>query len=119
VKPLLNCFPFPDPAACVEAALDAGVDALKLTREIAHQPGFGTHAARELVDTTSARLWLASGLSLSDVITMLEVRHRFELSPQAARVHAMDVVCAVRQAAVDNAKYEPIRNHKEPRHAAA
>ena len=119
MKPLLNCFPFPDPAACVEAALDAGVDALKLTREMAHQPGFGTHAARELVDTTSARLWLASGLPLSDVVTMLEVRHRFELTPHAARVHAMEVACAVRQAAVACANFEPIHHHKEPRNAVA
>lgn len=119
MKPLLNCFPFPDPAACVEVALDAGADALRLTREIARQPGFDTHAARQLVDTTSSRLWLASGLPLADVITMLEVRHRFELSPHGARVHAMEVVCAVRQAVVTPAEYERIHHHKEPCNAVA
>ena len=119
MRPMPNCSPLPASATCVEPALDHGADALRLIREIARQPGLDTRAARHLVDATSARHWLASGVPVADVLTMLEVRHRFELSPQAARVHAMDVVCAVRQAAVDNAKYEPIRNHKEPRHAAA
>jgi hypothetical protein len=119
VKSLLNCFPYPDPATSIEAALDAGADALTLTRAIASQPGFDTNAARQLVDATSVRLWLASGLPLSEVLTMLEVRRRFELSPHAARVHATEVVCAVRQAAVACANFEPIHHHKEPRNAVA
>jgi len=111
--------PPPASATSAEPALDQGADALRLIREIARQRGFDTHAARLLVDTTSARLWLASGVPLADVLTMLEVLHRFELSPQAARVHAMDVVCAVQQAAADNAEHESIHHHKELRHAAA
>ena len=41
VRPMPNCSPLPAPATCVEPALDAGADALRLTREIARQPGFG------------------------------------------------------------------------------
>lgn len=119
MRPPPNYSLLPASAASVEAALDDGADALRLTRAIARQPGFDTRAARHLVDAASARLWLASGVPFADVITMLEVRHRFELTPQAARVHAMEVVYTVHQAIAESANYQPIHHHKEPRHAAA
>ncbi|MFZ0664101.1 MAG: hypothetical protein WAM66_15540 [Acidobacteriaceae bacterium] len=35
---------------------------------------------RERLDIASANLWLAQSAPIADVLTMLEVRHRFEFS---------------------------------------
>ncbi len=62
--------------------LSHGKDAAKLTLELAvrradkPQP---LYYSRRTVDVASARLWLADGVRIDDVITMLESRRRFEL----------------------------------------
>jgi hypothetical protein len=52
--------------------------------------------ARRITDTASARLWLAEGAPIADVLTMLEVRRRFELSPDSARAYAVEILSAAR-----------------------
>jgi hypothetical protein len=48
--------------------------------------------ARRIVDVASAQLWLTEGVPFADAITMLEVRRRFEFSPNACRVYAIETV---------------------------
>ena len=43
--------------------------------------------AQRTVDMASARLWLAEGIGIDDIITMLEVRRRFEI-PGADLLHS-------------------------------
>lgn len=52
-------------------------------------------ASHRAKDIALARLWLAHAIPLADVLTMLEVRHRFELSPDLARTYAVKVLWAV------------------------
>ena len=52
---------------------------------------------RRIADTASARQWLAEGIPVADVLTMLEVRRRFEFSPQIARSYAVEILLAARQ----------------------
>ena len=72
--------------------LAGGKDALKLTRELASRRSDKTsplYYAQRTVDVASARLWLMEGVRLDDVVTMLEVRRRFEVprSICSARAH--------------------------------
>ena len=48
-----------------------------------------------IADTASVRQWLAEGVSLADVLTMLEVRRRFEFSPHDCRIYAVETLLAV------------------------
>jgi hypothetical protein len=70
--------------------LSDGRDAEELTRALAlrraDKPNPEYYAQRT-VDMASARLWLLEGASIDDVITMLEVRRRFEIP---------DALCSVR-----------------------
>jgi hypothetical protein len=50
---------------------------------------------RRIQDTVSARLWLADGIPIADVLTLLEFRHRFEFSPDAARTYAIETLLAL------------------------
>ncbi|MGH9604527.1 MAG: hypothetical protein ACRD3N_02390 [Terracidiphilus sp.] len=102
----------------VLAALRAGIDPVKLTRELAAQHPGDAGFARRLVDTASARLWLASGAPVADVLTMLEVRHRFDLSPVDARSYVASILWAA-QHPMDSRNPQPIPTSKETRYAAA
>jgi hypothetical protein len=53
------------------------------------------NASRRAKDIASARLWLSHAVPLTDVLTMLEVRHRFDLSPDLARTYAVEILRAV------------------------
>jgi len=48
--------------------------------------------ARHIVDVASAQIWLTEGVPFADAITMLEVRRRFEFSPDDCRVYAIETV---------------------------
>ena len=48
-----------------------------------------------IADTTSVRYWLAEGVSIADVLTMLEVRRRFEFSAHDCRTYAVEILLAV------------------------
>jgi hypothetical protein len=74
--------------------------------------------ARRIADTASARLWLAEGAPIADVLTMLEVRRRFELSPHDCRTYAVEIFSAA-SAEIVNANQPIITHRKEMLNAAA
>jgi hypothetical protein len=43
------------------------------------------------VDVASARLWLLEGVRIADVITMLEVRRRFEIPSSLCSARAREI----------------------------
>ena len=62
--------------------LTCGKDPAQLTRELAHRRADKPdplYYAQRTVDVASARLWLADGIRIDDVITMLESRRRFDI----------------------------------------
>jgi len=73
---------------------------------------------RLIADTASVRQWLAEGVSIADVLTMLEVRRRFEFSPHNCRTYTAEILLAVRAEICTTC--QPRTNHrKEPRNAVA
>jgi hypothetical protein len=71
-----------DDWAWVCARLAHDMDAAKLTQELASRRADKSdplYYAQRTVDVASARLWLSDGIPIDDVITMLEVRRRFEI----------------------------------------
>jgi hypothetical protein len=74
--------------------LSDGRDAEKLTRALAlrraDKPNPEYYAQRT-VDMASARLWLLEGAPIDDVITMLEVRRRFEIPAALCSVRAREI----------------------------
>ena len=118
LKTMRNSVPSSDESGPVLAALRGGIDPAKLTRELAAQhPGDAGFACR-LVDAASARLWLADGAPVADVLTMLEVRRRFELSPAASRAYAVEILFVV-QHENDGHSIHSIPPAKETQYAAA
>jgi hypothetical protein len=73
------------------------------------------HSLR-LANTTSARLWLAEGFPIADVLTMLEVRCRIDLSPLFARSYAVEILLAVCHGIDTN--IQPQIAHREESHNA-
>lgn len=73
---------------------------------------------RRLSDTLAARQWLAEGAPIADVLTMLEVRRRFEFSPDFARAYAVEILSAA-QAKIHTTNKPQIAHRKEPDNAAA
>jgi len=74
--------------------LARGKDAAKLTRELASRRSDKPdplYYARRTVDVASARLWLAEGIRIEDVITMLEVRRRFEMPAALCSARAREI----------------------------
>ena len=83
-----------DDWAWVCAQLAHGKDAAKLTHELATQrsdKGDPVYYAMRTVDVASARLWLVDGIPIDDVITMLEVRRRFEIPAALNSVRAREI----------------------------
>jgi hypothetical protein len=52
---------------------------------------------RRRFDIAAARQWLAVGAPVADVMTMLEVRHRFDLSNPDGRAYAIGILGAAQQ----------------------
>jgi hypothetical protein len=73
---------------------------------------------RRVADTLSARQWLAEGAPVADVLTMLEVRRRFEFSPHDCRTYAVEILSAAR-AEIHIANRTQTVHRKEPVHAVA
>jgi hypothetical protein len=78
--------------AWVFRELGAGKDPVKLTRTLAERRSDKPHPlyyAQRTVDVASARLWLLEGIAFCDIVTMLEVRRRFEIPStlNLARAH--------------------------------
>ncbi len=59
-------------------------------------------------DTVLANVWLAEGAPIADVLTMLEFRHRFELSSAECRAYAFEILWATRQ------QMEALEDHPKP-----
>jgi hypothetical protein len=74
--------------------------------------------ARRIADTASACLWLAEGAPIADVLTMLEVHHRFELSPRDSRAYAVEIL-SVAKAEIEHANQIQFTHRKEQFHAVA
>jgi hypothetical protein len=71
-----------------------GKDAAKLTRELASHRSDKPNPlyyARRTVDVASAWLWLMEGTPIGDVITMLEVRRRFEIPTALCSTRAREI----------------------------
>jgi hypothetical protein len=80
--------------AWVCARLTHGMDATKLTRELASRRADKSdplYYAQRTVDVASARLWLDQGIPIDDVITMLEVRRRFEIPAALCSARAREI----------------------------
>lgn len=107
-----------DEFAQILAALRAGADPAQLTREIASRYPDDPGAASRLVDIASAHLWLAEGAPIADVLTVLEVRHRFEFSRTDCRAYATEILRAA-QHEIDAAKRDPNPTPKETNYAVA
>jgi hypothetical protein len=71
-----------------------GKDAAKLTHSLASRRADKPNPlyyAQRTVDMASARLWLLEGAPIDDVITMLEVRRRFEVPAALCSVRAREI----------------------------
>ena len=73
---------------------------------------------RRIEDTVSARHWLADGIPIADVLTLLEFRHRFEFSPDAARTYAIETLLALMVETIVTHQF-PSAHRKGPRNALA
>ena len=78
--------------AWILGELARGRDPLKLTRTLAERrsdKSNPTYYAERTVDVASAWLWLKDGLPMADVVTMLQVRRRFQIPDKlcSARAH--------------------------------
>jgi len=86
--------------AWVLSELSDGKDAAKLTRELALRRSDKPdplYYAQRTVDVASARLWLADGIRMDDVITMLEVRRRFEISAALCSARAQEIAATAQR----------------------
>ena len=74
--------------------LARGKDAAKLTRKLAwlraDKPN-PLYYAQRTVDVASARLWLIKGIPIDDIVTLLEVRRRFEIPVALCRARAREI----------------------------
>ncbi len=101
--------------AYVLSAIKAGIDAGKLTRELSsrHVSESGAwERARRIVDTVSVRWWLAEKVPPADVITILEVRRRFEFSRQDCHTYSASILRAA-QEVIRSENATPIPTRKE------
>ena len=78
--------------AWILAELTRGKDPAELTRALADRRADKpnpVYYAQRTVDVASAWLWLKDGLPIADVVTMLQVRRRFEVPDKlcSARAH--------------------------------
>ena len=74
--------------------LARGKDAAKLTRKLASRRADKPNPlyyAQRTVDVASARLWLIEGIPADDVVTLLEVRRRFEIPIALCRARAREI----------------------------
>ncbi len=89
-----------DDWAWVCAQLTHGQDAAKLTHElIVHRSDKAdpVYYAQRTVDVASACLWLGSGIPIGDIITMLEVRRRFEIPASFCSARAREIAATAQR----------------------
>jgi hypothetical protein len=68
-------------------------------------------------DLRIAQEWLSVGAPIADVITVLEVRHRFDFPPARCRAYAIEIASMAQS--LPRPKAGPNTNSKESTHAAA
>ncbi len=89
-----------DDWAWVCAQLTHGRDAAKLTHALvvrrSDKPD-PLYYAQRTVDVASACLWLGSGIPIDDVITMLEVRRRFEIPTALCSARAQEIAATAQR----------------------
>ena len=68
-------------------------------------------------DIRAAKDWLACGAPIADVLTMLEVRHRFDLFASDCRAYAVEILWAAQGSSQPKAAHTT--NPKESPYAAA
>lgn len=86
--------------AWVCGQLAHGNDAAKLTHELAARRSDKSdplYYSQRTVDVASARLWLADGVPIDDVITMLEVRRRFEIPAAINSARAREIAATAQR----------------------
>jgi hypothetical protein len=86
--------------AWVCARLAHDMDAAKLTRELASRRSDKSdplYYAQRTVDVASARLWLGQGIPIDDIITMLEVRRRFETPAALCSARAREIAATAQR----------------------
>ena len=74
--------------------LAGGKDPVRVTRELTSRrsdKASPLYYAQRTVDVASARLWLMEGIRLDDVVTMLEVRRRFEVPTTVCSARAHEI----------------------------
>ena len=89
-----------DDWAWVCSQLAHGKDAAKLTRELATRRADKSdpvYYAQRTVYIASARLWLGQGIPIDDIITMLEVRRRFEIPAALCSVRAREIAATAQR----------------------
>jgi hypothetical protein len=89
-----------DDWAWVCAQLTHGQDAAKLTHELIvrrSDKADPVYYAQRTVDVASACLWLGSGIPIDDVITMLEVRRRFEIPAALCSARAREIAATAQR----------------------
>lgn len=91
---------------------------MKPTRNSAAAPDGDSGRTCQISDTALALLWLAEGSPIADVLTMLEVRRRFEFSPPFARAYAVEILSAA-NAEIHLGSQPRITHRKELDNAAA
>jgi RepB DNA-primase from phage plasmid len=80
--------------AWVLQELNGGKDAQRLTKELASRRSdkpSPLYYAQRTVDVASADLWLMEGIPLEDIVTMLEVRRRFEIPISICSARAREI----------------------------
>ncbi len=86
--------------AWVCARLAHDMDATKLTQELASRRSDKSdplYYAQRTVDVSSARLWLGQGIPIEDIITMLEVRRRFEIPVAHCSARAREIAATAQR----------------------
>ena len=86
--------------AWVSRRLVSGIDAQKLTRELASRRADKSNPlyyAQRTVDVASARLWLSEGIRIDDVVTMLEFRRRFEIPTALCCARAREIAATAQR----------------------
>jgi hypothetical protein len=89
-----------DDWAWVCAQLARDMDAAKLTRELAQRRADKSdplYYAQRTVDVASARLWLDQGIPIDDIITMLEVRRRFDIPAALCSARAREIAATAQR----------------------
>jgi hypothetical protein len=83
---------------CAQLARD--MDAAKLTHELASRRADKSdplYYAQRTVDVASARIWLGQGIPIDEIITMLEVRRRFEIPAAIAGARAREIAATAQR----------------------